>query len=178
MEKTKFNGGGLFAVLLGVVFIGAALSGLMYDNYWLDEDSDCDNGAVLDGGECSKYPYHDGNGNSPTPINERWTNDETDYKTPYDVFADAIRDNCDNFNECTPSSQNFKSQIDSFCFVESFTLNGFMPFPGNIAQIIIQYEYESGFNMGASISMIQTICYPSGPGSFVSGDLPTLQVPE
>ena len=178
MEKTKFNGGGIFAVIIGTIFIGAAFSGIIFDNYWLDEASQCEDGAILDIQECSEYPYQDGNGDQETPLNERWTNDQTDYKTPYDVFADAVRVYCDKINECVQGSQNFESEVELFCFYEGFTLNGFLPFPGNIAQVIIQYEYESGFNMGASISMVQSICYPSGPGSFIPGDLPTLQVPE
>ena len=179
MESKKFNGGGIFAGLLGVVFIGAALSGVMFNDYWLDEAEECKNAQAINDKDCIDYPYQDGNGNSPTPLNERWTNDETDYKKPYDVFADAVRDQCELINECEPTSPNFKSEVDLFCTIESFSLNGWLNFPGNIAQDVIRYESESGFDMSDSIIMIQDICYPGGTGgTFVSGDLPTLQVPE
>ncbi len=178
MEKTKFNGGGIFAVLLGVVFIGAALSGVMFNDYWLDEAQECKNGNVLQEEECGIYPYQDGNGNSETPSNQRWTNDETDYKKPFDVYADAVRDICESSNECFSTAQTYFSEVEFFCVLEGFSLNGFLPFPGNIAQVIISYEAESGFDMNDSIMMIQDICYPSGPGTYVQGDLPTLQVPE
>ena len=181
MEKTKFNGGGIFAVLLGVVFIGAALSGVMFNDYWLDEAEECKGGEVLIGSssaECGVYPYQDGNGVSPTPVNERWTNEETDYKTPYDVFADAIRDLCDANNECFSTASTYLSEIEFFCIIEGFSTSGFMTFPGNIAQVIISYEAESGFDMSNSLLKIQEVCYPSGPGTYVQGDLPTLQEPE
>ena len=179
MEKKKFNGTGIFVLLVGIVLIGGALSGIIYTNYWLDEAEDCKNGEVLNSVECGVYPYQDGNGASNTPPSERWTNDETDYKTPYDVFADAVRDQCQIQNECYATASTFLSEIEFFCIVEGFTGSGFSNFPGNIAQIIISYEAESGFDMSESLIMIQNVCYPGGAGgTYIQGDLPTLKVPE
>ena len=178
MEKSKFNGSGIFVLIVGVVLVGSALSGIIYTNYWLDEAEECKNGEVLNQVECGVYPYQDGNGASNTPPSERWTNDETDYKTPYDVFADAIRYQCDIQNDCNPQG-NYLSEIEFFCIIEGYSLSGFLNFPGNIAQIIISYEAESGFDMSNSLIMIQDICYPGGAGgTYIQGDLPTLEVPE
>ena len=179
MEKKKFNGSGIFVLVVGVVLVGSALSGIIFTNYWLDEAEECKNGEVFNSVECGVYPYQDGNGASNTPASERWTNDETDYKTPYDVFADGIRDLCNNINECTPTSSTYLSEVEAFCVIESFDFGGFLNFPGNIAQIIISYEAESGFDMSESLIMIQNICYPGGAGgTYIQGDLPTLKVPE
>ena len=181
MEKKKFNGSGIFVLVVGVAFIGAAFSGVLFNNYWLDEAEECKDGKVLDEVECGVYPYQDGNGASNTPPSERWTNDETDYKTPYDVFADAARAKCLELNECTPTSQTFLSEVELFCILEGydFIQNSFSNFPGNVAQIIISYEAESGFDMSNSLIMIQDICYPGGAGgTYIQGDLPTLEVPK
>jgi len=179
MEKRKFNGSGIFVLVVGVVLVGSALSGIMYTNYWLDEAEDCKNAEIFNLIECANYPYQDGNGASNTPASERWTNDETDYKTPYDIYADAVRDQCKIIDECYSTADNFISEIELFCVLEGFTLNGFLNFPGNIAQVIISYEAESGFDMSESLIMIQDVCYPGGAGgTYIQGDLPTLKVPE
>jgi len=178
MEKKKFNNSGIMAAILGITFIGMALSGFMPGYYWLDEAEECKDSEIFEDAECRAYPYQDGNGKSNTPVNQRWTADETDYKTPYDVFADAIRYQCEVENECNPQS-TYLSEIEFFCIIESFTIGGFLNFPGNIAQMIISYEAESGFDMSNSLIMIQDICYPGGSGgTYIQGDLPTLEVPK
>jgi hypothetical protein len=178
MEKKKFNNSGIMAAVVGITFIGMALSGFVPGDYWLDEAEECKDSEVLQDVNCGVYPYQDGNGKSFTPESERWTADETDYKTPYDVFADAVRYQCDVQNECNPQA-TYLSEIEFFCIIESFDPNGFLNFPGNIAQVIISYEAESGFDMSNSLIMIQDVCYPGGAGgTYIQGDLPTLEVPK
>ena len=180
MDKKKFNNSGIMAAIVGITFIGMALSGFMPGDYWLDEAEECKDSEILDDVNCGVYPYQDGNGKSFTDPSDRWNADETDYKTPYDVFADAARDRCELLNECYANAPTFLSEVELFCILESFDFNvGFLNFPGNIAQVIISYEAESGFDMSNSLIMIQDVCYPGGAGgTYIQGDLPTLEVPK
>ena len=180
MSNSKgFNGGGFFVLIIGVLFVGAAVSGIIFKNYWLDEHPECENGQALIDNDCNEYPYSDGNGATATPVSERWSNDQTDYKTPYDVFADAIRDSCSINNDCFDGAPNFKSEVEMFCVAELFQFQQQPTFPGNLAQIIIQYESESGFDFTESLNQVQSLCYVGGQaGNYIQGDLPTLKTPE
>lgn len=177
MEKKKFNNSGIMAAIVGITFIGMALSGVTFGDYWLDEAEECKGGEVFNDPNCTDYPYQDGNGKSYTDPSQRWTAEETDYKTPYDVFADSVRDLCEANNECFSTASTYLSEIEFFCILEGFSQSGFLNFPGNIAQLVISYEAESGFDMSNSLIMIQDICYPGGTGgTYIQGDLPTLEV--
>jgi len=180
MQKNKFNNSGIMAAIVGITFIGMALSGFIPGDYWLDEAEECKDSEVFQDVNCGVYPYQDGNGKSFTDPSDRWTSDETDYKTPFDVFADAVKYQCDIQNECNPQA-TYISEIEFFCVVESvdFQSGVFLNFPGNIAQVIISYEAESGFDFSDDLTTIQDICYAGGAGgTWIQGDLPILQVPK
>lgn len=87
----KRNSAMAVGVILAVLF-GNALAGIEVIGYHADciDGIDNDNKPMIDGldNECAEYPYSDGNGENPTPPQERYQ--DSNYKSLFEYHRDFM----------------------------------------------------------------------------------------
>lgn len=92
----------LFLIVMAYALTGAAAPVGIHVECMDTIDNDGDGGIDADDTECLQYPFADGNGESPTPVEDRFTSDAGYSMTAYDYWFEALVAGTYNSDPCNP----------------------------------------------------------------------------
>ena len=114
----------LFLIVMAFALTGAASPVGIHVECMDGIDNDADTGIDVEDQECIDYPFADGNGESPTPPNERFTSDSGYTSTAYDWWYQELVDGRYTGDPCllnagawnAPGNDGSGVQYDEFAF--------------------------------------------------------------
>lgn len=156
------------------VIIAMAFVGFIPGKYFILAHEDCGNGNFMENfeQECSEYPYEDGNGASPTPVGERFTEPQDHYQTPYDWLRVDVQTLIAKAGglQNLGLPQTVDDEVKAFCF---FDANGAQDFQTIIDKI--ELGAPPDYDFSESKNMILNLCYAFPPYSHGITELPVLK---
>lgn len=160
--------------MVGLVFVilAMALVGTIPSKYYIKPAQECSGGEFMQtyDEDCADYPYEDGNGDSATPVNQRFTEPQDHYVSPYDWLRVDVQSLIDKSGGI-PSlglPGSIDNEVKVFCF---FDANGAQDFTTIINKLQLT---APGFDFSASTNLILNLCYTFPPYSHGITELPVL----
>ena len=121
--------------------------------------------------DCTDYPYEDGNGADPTPVNQRFTKPQDHYVSPYDWLREDVQTLIAKAGgiQGLGLPSGIDDEVKVFCF---FDANGAQDFQTIIDKL--ELSAPPNFDFSASKNLILNLCYAFPPYSHGITELPIL----
>lgn len=155
------------------VILAMAVVGTVPQKYFIQAHEECGGSNFIQNfePECEDYPYEDGNGASATPLNQRFTEPQDHYQTPYDWLRIDVQQLIQKAggisNLGLPGSVD--NEVKVFCYFDS---NGASDFQTIFAKM--ELTAPPSFDFSESGNMVLNLCYAFPPYSHGITELPVL----